>query len=81
MSDLGYTKNGKPRNAGMFKPGVSGNPAGRPKEDKRVTQLARLYAPEAIRMLFEIATSPSSKGSDRVRALNAIMDRAMGKVT
>jgi hypothetical protein len=81
MSDLGYKKSGKPRNTGMFKPGVSGNPKGRPKKDYRLTELARSYTPEAIMKLFEIANSPKSKGQDAIKALGILLDRAYGKVT
>lgn len=79
MNTLGFTKGGKRRNAGMFKPGVSGNPAGRPKENIQVTQLARSGSPEAIMRLYEIALSSKTKDSVALRAINAIMDRAMGK--
>lgn len=80
MENLEFTNRGRRRNAGMFKPGVSGNPKGRPKEDKQVTALARQYSPTAIKLLYEIALSPKTKDKDRIRAINAIMDRAIGKV-
>lgn len=37
-----------------FRPGVSGNPGGRPRELRDVTELARSHSPEAIETLVEI---------------------------
>lgn len=79
MSDFGYTNKGKPRNTGMFKPGVSGNPKGRPKKDYRLTELARSYTAEALRTLMGIATNPTSTAEDQIKAIDIILDRAYGK--
>ena len=79
MRSSDFTKNGKPRNAGMFKSGVSGNPAGRPKKDFRVSQLAKQCTPAAIEALFEIALSAKTKDDDRIKAISIIFDRAYGK--
>ena len=79
MSCSTFTKSGKPRNAGMFKPGVSGNPNGRPKKNLRVTKFARECSPQAVMALFEIMSSPQTKDNERLKAISAILDRAYGK--
>ena len=47
---------------------------------KTVTELAKEMAPESIIELYRIGTNPEEKGSTRVAALSAIIDRAEGKV-
>lgn len=73
------TKNGKPRHAGMFKSGMSGNPTGRPKTDIKIKELAQQYTDEAIKTLIDIAKNPKANDSARVQAANSILDRAYGK--
>lgn len=49
------------RHSGMWKPGQSGNPQGRPKSDFTnyiVRDLARMRSPEAVHKLMELATRP-----------------------
>lgn len=76
--------------ATRFKPGRSGNPAGRkavPKEvrDARrrvVTDLVgelKLAADLAVDALLTIAASPSSKDADRIAAAREILDRSFGR--
>jgi hypothetical protein len=79
MDVIQITRKGKARNAGMFKPGVSGNPKGRPKNNVRVTELARQCSTDAVKALFDIAMSCENKDSDRIRAISVIFDRAFGK--
>lgn len=67
------------RHSGMFKPGQSGNPLGRPKTDKTVQALAREQTETAIRTLTEIANNPRATDSARVQACNALLDRAWGR--
>lgn len=75
MSELATTV----RNAGMFKPGVSGNPGGRPKMDATIRDLARTYTAEAIETLAQIMRNRNAPPSARVSAACAILDRGWGK--
>ena len=70
----------RPRNPGMFRPGRSGNPSGRPKktlELARIEDLARQHSHEAIAALIDEARH--GKGAPRVTAAIAILDRGWGK--
>ena len=40
------------RHAGMFKPGQSGNPSGRPKSDKTIRDLAKIHTEDALKNLI-----------------------------
>src|SRR5262249_23670060 len=64
-----------PRNA--FKPGQSGNPAGRPKKhrDFNVEALARQHTPEAIAALVAALEVPR----ERVAAAQVLLDRGWGR--
>ena len=72
MSELYPPENSTPRHAGMFKPGQSGNPTGRPKSDATIRELAKAHTPEAIETLVEIATNQKASST-------AILDRGWGK--
>ncbi len=72
-------KTGK-RKRTSWKPGQSGNPAGRPKrtpEQKEIEDLARTWSRAAINRLGKIATKGEDK--DAVRACEAILDRGFGR--
>jgi hypothetical protein len=65
-----------------FQPGQSGNPGGRkPKsdDDRKVEELARSYAAEAIRTLASIMRSAKAPASARSAAAQAILDRGFGR--
>jgi hypothetical protein len=62
-----------------FKPGVSGNPGGKPKVIIEVVQAARERTVEAIKTLTKIMLDPKATGSARVSAAVAILERGWGK--
>ena len=63
---------------GQFPKGQSGNPGGRPRDEKKVAELARSYTREAIETLAELMRSGND---ERVRgtAAQALLDRGWGK--
>ena len=63
---------------GRFSKGKSGNPGGRPRNEKKVAELARSYTREAIETLAELMRSGND---ERVRgtAAQALLDRGWGK--
>ncbi len=67
------------RHAGMFKPGQSGNPSGRPKSDKTIRDLAKIHTEDALKTLSEIVKNPKASDTARVQACNALLDRGWGK--
>jgi hypothetical protein len=64
--------------SGQFLPGKSGNPGGRPKDEHRVSELARSYTAEAIETLVDLMRHGKD---ERVRgtAAQALLDRGWGK--
>jgi hypothetical protein len=71
-----------------FKPGVSGNPGGRPKKPQTLERikaeadvkgLARECAPQAISILNTIIGDPKTPPAARIAAANAILDRGFGR--
>lgn len=79
MSETLPVNTDKPRHPGMFKPGQSGNPTGRPKESYRVSELAKEHTEQALVTLVEIAQNKKAPPSARVQAACALLDRAWGK--
>lgn len=63
----------------VWKKGESGNPGGRPKSLREVTELARKCGPKAIQRLSELLDSEDEKVV--VAAANALLDRGYGKPT
>lgn len=63
----------------MFKPGVSGNPGGRPAVIGELRDLARTHTPDAIKTLAGIMMQPKASATARVAAACAILDRGWGK--
>lgn len=72
-------KNGRPRHAGLFKPGQSGNPLGRSKDSYRVSDLAKTHTEKALNTLVEIIEDKKAPPAARVQAATAILDRGWGK--
>lgn len=62
-----------------FRPGVSGNPGGRPKAFAEVKAHAAQYTAEAIDSLVKIARHKATPSPVKVAAWREVMDRAIGK--
>ncbi len=62
---------------GRFKPGVSGNPKGKPKSDPLVREILRANSPEAALKLVELLSS--EKEQIRFMAAQEILNRTEGK--
>ena len=62
---------------GRFKPGVSGNPKGKPKSDPLVREILRANSPEAALKLVELLSS--DKEQIRFMAAQEILNRTEGK--
>jgi Family of unknown function (DUF5681) len=76
------------RRSTSFKPGISGNPGGRPRRPSSIEArqvvvdakvLARQCAPEAISTLKAIMLSDRAPQAVRVTAANSLLDRGYGK--
>lgn len=65
----------------LFKPGMSGNPLGRPKQDKTLKELAREYTAEAVLTLAEIMRNEDATDTARALAAEKLLDRGYGKAT
>ena len=63
-----------------FEKGKSGNPGGRPKIIGELRELARSYAPEAIKELARLATKAKNETA-RVAAIRELLDRGYGRPT
>jgi hypothetical protein len=65
--------------SGQFRPGMSGNPGGRPKMPEEFRQLARENSIPALQVVVDILKNPKSANKDRLKAAEIILDRAWGK--
>lgn len=69
----------KPRGPGkQFAPGNRVNPGGRPKIPEDVKLLFREASPRAIKELLSIFDDEQSRPGDKIRAAEAILNRAWG---
>lgn len=66
------------QNLRPFKPGQSGNPSGGSKR-LDVRALAREHTRDALATLFRVMRDPRASSIARVRAADAVLDRAWGK--
>ena len=62
-----------------WKPGVSGNPRGRPKVAEEVRSLARAHGQRALERLVELIDDPDPRVA--FMASREVLDRAYGKAT
>ncbi len=72
----------KPGNAigPRFAPGTSGNQGGVAKEAYEVRRLARIHCVEALETAVAIMRDPDTKPEHRLKAIDLILDRGVGKV-
>lgn len=68
-----------PTGIGGFRPGQTGNPRGRPKENPLAVELARAHTEEAVQTLAEIMRDAEAGAKARAYAATALLDRAWGK--
>lgn len=70
-------RTGNSANLKPFQKGQSGNPSGRPKQNKDVAEVARENAEKAIRRLAKLVDSDDDRVA--LAAAQAVLDRAVGK--
>lgn len=63
-----------------FAPGTSGNSGGVSKEAYAVRKLARIVSEEALNTAVAIMRDPNTKPEHRLKAIDLILDRGVGKV-
>lgn len=72
----------KTGNSGSFKPGVSGNPKGRPKrsqEEKDTLGEIKALAPVAAREMRELLENPKTSEATKFKVIKFILEQTCGK--
>ena len=72
-------QDGTRNSRGWFKPGVSGNPGGRPREVSDIRALAQERTQDALDALTEIVSNKKAPPAARVAAANSLLDRGYGR--
>ena len=62
-----------------WKPGESGNPSGKPKSIRQVTDLARSRAEKALKVLEDVMNDDGATPASRVSAATILLERGYGK--
>jgi len=69
-----------PTGKGGFRPGVSGNPGGRPSAKVELRDTCRAHCPAAIEELVRLALKAKSERA-RLKAIEILLDRGFGPPT
>lgn len=69
----------KDKVTGRFVGGNVANPRGRPKIAQEIKDLALSYSAIALNKVMEMIDNPKTKDSDRIKAIEIILDRGLGK--
>lgn len=64
---------------GRFKKGVSGNPSGRKPIPQEFKELAEKHSIPALQQAINIMQDENAKYSDRLKAVEIVLDRGIGK--
>jgi hypothetical protein len=68
-----------PTGIGGFRPGISGNPAGRSKFSAVIRRFAENLCEEALEVVADIMRKPGKDAAIRLSAAREILDRGVGK--
>jgi N-formylglutamate amidohydrolase len=79
MGEIEIVESKNSKHSGLFKPGVSGNPKGRPRSDVSIREIARTHTENALQTLVEIFNNKKAPASARVNAACALLDRGWGR--
>jgi hypothetical protein len=66
------------KKTGKFKPGISGNPNGRPKIPEDIKDACKAASIEAISILLSLMRSEDTNAGERIKAATTILNRAWG---
>lgn len=68
-----------PGNPTAWKPGMTGNPSGRPSTEREVTLAARALVLEGVATLADVMRNKRAPAVARVRAVEVLLERGYGK--